>query len=84
MLSVKAVLTVCAEARLIAPLDRFVVPMVPETLAPKLKTSPPDLDEPISVREMASSPNIAALDRLVAVGVFGRDTEPVLNENSPN
>lgn len=84
MLSVKAVLTVCVEARLIAPLDRFVPPIVPDILAPKLKTSPPDRDAPMRVREIASSPNTAARDRLLAVGVVGRDAAPVLKLKRPN
>ena len=81
MLSVRAVLTVCVELRLIPPRDLFVPEMVPEALAPKLNTSP-DRDAPMRVRERASSPKTAARDRVL--GVLGRETAPVLKLNSPN
>jgi hypothetical protein len=86
VLSVKAVLTVCVELRLIPPLDLFVPETVPETLPPKANVSPPrpDRDAPMRVREIASSLNMAGRDLVLAVGVVGRDTAPVPKVKSPN
>lgn len=81
LIALSTVVMDCVDVRLVAERDRFGLWLfnTPPKTSPALPVTPGN-----RLRDMASKPNIAVLERVLAVGVDGAELCPVRNLKSPN